>query len=137
MSSNPIDNWTANIKDTDVYVAAGAAWSVRPQKLSLTADYEFSRHIQDFDLGNGANTAVDVPQTIYRRHDVTADAIYNWLRNMSFIVRYNWEEYDIVDFATNNVPLVYPATSSAAITVGDSSQSYRAHRVALLAKWTF
>ena len=63
--------------------------------------------------------------------------MYRWLRSMEFILRYNWEQYDIVDFATNNVPLVFPNTSSAAITLGDSAQSYRAHRVALLARWTF
>ena len=138
MSFNPVDNWSANIKDTDVYVAAGAAWWARPEKISLTADYEFSRHLQDFDLSNNfAPAAQDVPQTVYRRHDLTADAMYRWLRSMEFILRYNWEQYDIVDFATNNVPLVFPTTSSAAITLGDSSQSYRAHRVALLARWTF
>jgi MtrB/PioB family decaheme-associated outer membrane protein len=141
MSLSDTANWSANLKDTDVYVAAGAAWWARPQKIQLTADYEFSRHVQDFDLSNvpGPFTpaAQDVPQTIYRRHDLTADAIYRWLRSMEFILRYNWEQYDIVDFATNNVPLVFPTTSSAAITLGDSAQSYRAHRVALLARWTF
>lgn len=141
MSQSDTANWQADLKDTDVYVAAGAVWWARPQKLSLTADYEFSRHIQTFDLSNHPGpftpAAQDVPQTIYRRHDLTVDATYRWLKNMSLIGRYNWEEYDIVDFATNNVPLVFPATSSAAITLGDSSQSYRAHRVAFLARWTF
>jgi MtrB/PioB family decaheme-associated outer membrane protein len=138
MSSSTTDNWSANLKDTDVYVGAGAEWWARPEKLSLSADYEFSRHLQDFDLSNNFNPpAVDVPQTLYRRHDLTVDATYRWLRNMSLIGRYNWEEYDIVDFATNNVPLVFPVSSSAAITLGDSSQSYRAHRVAFLARWTF
>ena len=80
---------------------------------------------------------MDVPQTIYRLHDVTVDASYRWLRNFTIIGRYGWEEYDVVDFATNNVPLVFPATTAAAIYLGDSSQGYKAHRLALLARWTF
>jgi MtrB/PioB family decaheme-associated outer membrane protein len=136
-SNLPSDNWAANLKDTNVYVAAGFAWWLRPEKLSLAADYWFSRQLQEFDLSNATNTAVDVPQTIYRLHDVTVDASYRWLRNFTIIGRYGWEEYDVVDFATNNVPLVFPATTSAAIYLGDSSQSYKAHRLALLARWTF
>ena len=137
-SNNPADDWDANLKDTDVYVAAGFLWSAVPEKLSLSADYEFSRHIQEFDLSNATNTAVDVPQTLYRWHDVTVNASYRWLQNITLIGRYGWEQYDIVDFATNNVPLVFPATgTSSAIYLGDSAQSYRAHRLALLARWTF
>ena len=121
-----------------VYVAAGLLWSALPEKVSISADYEFSRHIQEFDLSNATNTAVDVPQTLYRLHDVTVNASYRWLRNITLIGRYGWEQYDIVDFATNSVPLVFPATgTSSAIYLGDSSTSYRAHRVALLARWTF
>jgi len=133
-----LDNWAANLKDTDVYVAAGFDWWPRPEKVSVSASYEFSRHLEEFDLSNGRNTAQDLPSTIYRRHVAVLDVGYRWLKNTTLVGRYGWEEYDVVDVATNDVPLIFPVTgTSNAIFLGDSSIPYKAHRVALLAKYTF
>jgi putative beta-barrel porin MtrB/PioB len=136
-STNPLDNWSANLKDKDVYVSAGFDWIPR-DRMSLASSYEFSRHIEDFDLANATNNAQDVPSTLYRRHILVVDAGYKWLKNMTVVGRYGWEQYDVVDFATTNVPLIFPTTgTSNAIFLGDSSIPYRATRLALLVKFTF
>ena len=137
-STNPLDNWSADLKDTDVYVGAGVSWRPPVEKLSFLATYQFSRHLQEFDLSNATNNAQDLPSTIYRLHDVVVDTRYRWLRNLTLTGRYAWEEYDTDDWATTNVPFIFPTTgTSSAIYLGDSSQSYRAHRIALLATLSF
>ena len=69
---------------------------------------------------------------------LVVDAGYHWLKSVTLVGRYGWEQYDVVDFATNNVPLIFPTTgASNAIFLGDSSIPYRATRLALLAKYTF
>ena len=137
-STNPLDNWGADLKDTDVYVGAGIDWRPPVEKVSVLANYQFSRHTEDFDLTNATNTAQNLPSTFFRLHDVIVDTRYHWLKNLTLTGRYAWEQYDVVDFATNNVPFIFPTTgASTAIYLGDSSQSYRAHRLALMATFTF
>jgi hypothetical protein len=136
-STNPLDNWNADLTDHDVYVSAGFNWFPR-DKVSFTGSYEFSRHVEEFDLDNATNTAQDLPNTLYRRHIVVTEAGYRFLKNMTVAGRYGWEQYDVVDWATNNVPLIFPTTGTAnAIFLGDSSIPYRATRLALLLKYTF
>jgi MtrB/PioB family decaheme-associated outer membrane protein len=138
LSTNPLDNWGALIKDTDVFVYAGFDWWPSPEKLAVSATYQLSRHVANFDLSNGRNTAQDLPGTVYRRHDLVVDASYHWLKSDQLVVRYGWEDYDVNDFAVNDVPLIFPTTgTSNAVFLGDSSKGYRAHRVALLVKHTF
>lgn len=137
VSPDPINNWTAKIDEEEVYVSAGFAWAPL-KRLSVGADYEFSRNVTDYDLADGLNLAQDLPSTVFRRHETLLDASWKWLDNTSVIGRWGWEEYDVTDFASNNVPLIFPVTGTAnAIFLGDSSQSYRAHRLALLVKHTF
>jgi MtrB/PioB family decaheme-associated outer membrane protein len=138
LSIDPLDNWGAFLKDTDVFVSAGFEWWPKPEKFSITGGYQVSRHVADFDLSNGRNTAVDLPGTEYRRHDVVVDANYQWLAQTRLGLRYGWEEYDVNDWATNDVPPIFPLTGTAsAVFLGDSSQSYKAHRIAVLVKHQF
>jgi MtrB/PioB family decaheme-associated outer membrane protein len=138
LSINPLDNWGAFLKDTDVFVAAGFDWWPKADKISVSANYQLSRHVAAFDLSNGRNTAQDLPTNIYRRHEAVLDASYQWLEKTRVSLRYGWEEYDILDWATNDVPLIFPLTGTAnAVFLGDSSEGYRAHRVAVLVKHQF
>jgi len=137
-STNPADNWGALLKDTDVYVSAGFAWWAQPEKVSITGDYTFSRHLAEFDLSNGTNTAVDLPGTIYRLHDVMLEASYRWLARTTLSLRYGFEEYDVDDWATNDVPLIFPVTGTAnSLFLGNAREGYRAHRIALLVRHRF
>ncbi|MEK7330843.1 MAG: MtrB/PioB family outer membrane beta-barrel protein, partial [Candidatus Eisenbacteria bacterium] len=137
MTFRPDSNWTAKIDEKEVFVFAGVDWAPRG-RVSLGIDYQFSQNVSDYDLENGRLSAVDLPSTIFRRHETMLDARWRWLENTSIVGRWGWEEYDINDFASNSVPLIFPVTgTSNAIFLGDSSQSYKAHRLALLVKHNF
>lgn len=138
VSVNPLDNWTADIKDNDVYVAAGANWYVRPEKWTLLGNYTFSRHQTKYDLTNGTNNAQDLPNTLYRLHQLQIEARYQLRKRTSIAARYGWEKYTTDDWAVNNVPLLWPQTGAAtAIFLGDSSQGYIANLVAVVVTHSF
>lgn len=137
VSFNPVDNWTAKIDEQETYAQAGFNW-LPVNRVSVSADYTFSRDQTDYDLDNGLHNAVDLPSTFYRLHESVLDVSWQWLSSTSVIGRWGWEQYSVDDFATESVPLIFPTTgTSSAIYLGDSSQSYRANRLALLVRHTF
>jgi MtrB/PioB family decaheme-associated outer membrane protein len=137
MTFRPDSNWTAKLNDEEVFFFAGVDWAAG-SKVSFGVDFQSSRTISEFDLGNGLNNAADLPKTKYRRHNLVLDARWRWLENTTLIGRWAWEGYDIEDWATTDVPLIFPVTGTAnAIFLGDSSQSYHANRLALVVKHTF
>ena len=137
LSFNPVDNWTAKIDDHETFGVAGVDW-MPGKRISVSADYEFSRTQTDYDLDNGAHNAVDLASTFYRRHESVLDVSWHWQANTSIIGRWGWEQYTVDDFATESVPLIFPTTGTAsAIYLGDSSQDFSANRLALLVRHTF
>jgi len=138
LSSSDTTNWTADLKERNVFVFAGAEWWAAPEKLSLALDYVFSRAFNDYRLSNFKRTAQDLPSTFYRRHEVTAEARWRVTAVVELAGRYGFEQLDVTDFASEDVPLLFPVTGTAnAIFLGDSSQDYRAHRLALVATRRF
>jgi MtrB/PioB family decaheme-associated outer membrane protein len=138
--------WSLDQTDENVFVSAGFEFWVTPQKFSIVGDYEFSRDFVTFDLwaapgfysaGLAASNRFggDVPNTLYRRHDVVLEARYQLMKSTQITGRYGWQEFDAIDFAAKDLALVAP--SAAAVYLGDFYQDYRAHRVALLLKHTF
>lgn len=137
MSFSSDSTWTANLRDDERFVFAGFDWATT-QTLALAASYQLSRNKSKFDLDNGLKNAADLPRTSYSRHELVLDARWRWLENTTIVGRWGWEEYDVNDWATNDVPLLFPLTGAAnAIFLGDSSKGYRAHRLALLVKHSF
>lgn len=141
LSVNPADNWAAELKDNDVFAQGGFEWEARP-KVTLTGDYQFSRHAATFHFTNGGGagfaTFGDLPNTIYRLHQLVTEARYQWQKNTSVSLRYGFEEYDTNDWAVTNVPLIFPVTgTSNAVFFGNSALSYRAHRAAVIMRHTF
>jgi MtrB/PioB family decaheme-associated outer membrane protein len=138
-------NWRAQIKDTNVFVFANAEWWAIPEKLSVMAGYEFSRSFGEYDLSNlrtvDSAKAQDLPATLYRRHDVVIEASYRVLAATDVSVRYGWEQFDVIDFSSEDVPFVNPATAGGApanaIYLGDGFDDYRAHAAALLVRHRF
>lgn len=138
ISYRPDSTWTAKLNDTESFVTAGVAWAPAKSRLTIDADYEISRTMSKFDLGNAFNNAADLPNTFYRRQDVSMEVGWRWLAKTSIIGRYNWEQFDMIDWAANDVPLIFPVVgSSSAIFLGDSSRSYIAHRIALVVRHRF
>ena len=133
----PDSNWTAKLVDKETFGGAGFDWTPA-SKWSLTGDYEISRTMSTFDLDNGLHNAADLPNVFYRRQDVSLEIGWRWLQQTHFVGRYNWEQFDQVDWAVNDVPFIFPLTGAAsAIFLGDSSRSYTAHRIALVVRHTF
>ena len=113
-------------------------WWVTPEKISFTLGYVFSRAQTNYGLSNFKNTAQSLPETFYRRHEVTTEARWRVTENLDLAGRYGFEQMDVNDFATEDVPLLFPLTGPAtAVFLGDSSQDYRAHRLALVATRRF
>lgn len=138
--------WSLDQTDENVFVSAGFDFWVLPQKFSIVGDYEFSRDFVTFDLTAGPGFystflaasnrfGGDVPNTLYRRHDVVLEGRYQLMKSTQLTCRYGWQEFDAIDFAAKDLALVAP--NAAAVYLGDFYQDYRAHRVALLVKHSF
>ncbi len=130
--------WTAELTDETIYWSAGFAWSAPRGKWGLSGIFDINRAPSTYDLANFKKTAVSLPSTEYRRQTATVELRYQLLSSTSLLGEWAWEEYDVKDLSTENVPLIFPLTgSSNAIFLGDSVLDYRAQRVAVLLRRTF
>jgi hypothetical protein len=123
LSSSPADDWRAQLEDDSWFVFGGAEWWAIADRLAFSTRYEFGRAEGEYDLSNGTGTAQDVPKTFYRRHDLGFETRYRLLANLDVAGRDNFEQYDVTDFAAENIPLLAPLTGAVnAIYLGDSLQ---------------
>lgn len=142
-------DWWLDEQDRNIYVFTNAEWQVKP-KLVVKADYTFSRSLNEYDFSNVTTVrngsrrapAEDVPNTFYRSHDVTLEARWKWTASMDLAVQGQYLQFDVVDFAVENVPLLGGSLSGStftpnAIYLGDSYRDYTARRVAVLATRRF
>ncbi len=133
-----VANWTARLKDWNIYTYGGFDWQARPQKISFNGRIEYERAPGIYHLSGAGGTAMDLPGTRYRRTGVTLDGLYQIDPGLSVGVRYGWEQFDVIDFAATGIPLLSPVTgTSNAIYLGDNLQDYRANILALVVKKTF
>lgn len=145
-------DWWLNERDRNVFVFTHADWWMKPKKVLFKADYTYSRAMSEYRMSNvttvrnGSRRAAaqDVPNTFYRSHDVMLECKYMYTKSVDLGLRYDYMAFHVDDFAVMNVPLLggsYTGTGGAfapnAIYLGDSYQSYIAHRVAVLATKRF
>lgn len=130
--------WRARLKDWNSYAYGTIEYWIRPDKVSLTTSYEFERSPGIYQLTNAAGTAQSLPGTRYRRQDAVVELGYKLDEGTRFVGRWSWEQWDVTDFATENVPLFFPLVgANNAIFLGDSSLDYNARAVAILVQRTF
>lgn len=130
--------WQARLKDWFVYATAAITWRPVTEKFTVVGTYEFERSPSVYHLTNFRNTAQDLPTSKYRRQGVGLEGWWRVDTGTSLGLRWGWEEFSVTDFATENVPLLFPFTgSSNAIFLGDSYQDYRAHIVGVMMRRTF
>jgi MtrB/PioB family decaheme-associated outer membrane protein len=130
--------WQARIREEFVYASGSITWQPVLDRLSVVGTYEYDHSPGVTRLRNFRGTAVDLPATDYLRQGVGAEAWYQVDDGTSFGLRWAWEEFSARDYATEDVPLVFPLTgSSTAIFLGDSIRDYRAHTVGLLLRRAF
>lgn len=130
LSTNPSDNWRARLYD-DIYTFDGSTtWHAKPDKLDFIGTYFYDRSPGVFRLTNATSTAQDLPTTDYKRQGVGIEGDYKLDEQTQFGARWQWEQYDVTDFATEDIPLIFPTTgATTAIFLGDSSLDYRANAV--------
>lgn len=131
-------SWRARLRDWNIYAFGGFDLWITPDKISLSSSYEFQRSPGIYRLTNFKGTAKDLPGTRYRRQDVRLDLGYKIDEGMEIMGRYAWEQWDVTDFASEDVPLLFPVTGATnAIFLGDSVLDYRANKIALVIKRSF
>lgn len=130
-------DWTANLRDRSVFVFYRGNWQAK-KKLALTADYTFTRTLGTYGLSKTISKpwvvpGQDLPATLYRRHEVQLGATRKLMNDFDLTTRYGFDEFDVIDFAANNVPIVSGTLSSVTgIFLGENIHSYIAHSVALV-----
>ena len=132
-------DWSAGVRDVNTFAYGRADWRVTPKRWTLSAGYTFSRDQAKYHLTNNFSPAAqDLPDTFYRLHEATLEARCRLKGQTDLTGRYQFDEWRITDFASQNVPLLNVAAGSAtAIFLGDSSLPYKAHRLALLVSRRF
>jgi len=126
-------NWWATIHDRSEWATGGATWWALPKKLNFNLNYTYSRDQTVYDLSNAANTAVDVPNTFYRRHIVEAEALWRARYHTDLALRYGYDFFDVEDFANQSIPLLGPtATAGTAIYLGDNIRPYVANMISVV-----
>ena len=130
-------NWWADIHDRSEWATAGANWWAMPKKLNFLLNYTYSRDQTTYDLINATGTAVDVPNTFYRRHIVEADAVWRAKYHTDITLRYGYDFFDVVDFANQGIPLLSvptttPVAIAPAIYLGDNIRPYVANMISVV-----
>ncbi|HEU4724270.1 MAG TPA: MtrB/PioB family outer membrane beta-barrel protein [Candidatus Eisenbacteria bacterium] len=134
-------SWQARLYDESISAIAGLDYVAVKDRLTLSSMFHFERSPGIYRLnGVGAYpiAAVDLPGTVYKRTGVDLEAMYQVQKNLQFGARWAWEEFEASDFATQDIPLLFPVTgTSNAIFLGDNVLNYRANAVAFVVKRTF
>lgn len=133
--------WQARLYDESISAIAGMEYRAAKDKLTLSTDFHFERSPGIYRLkGVGAypNPATDLPGTVYLRKGVDVEAMYQLQKNFQVGARWAWEQFDASDFATQDIPLLFPLVGpSNAIFLGDNVLNYRANALAFIVKRTF
>ena len=131
-------NWQARLTDDFITAGGSVTWQTIPNRLTLITSYFYDRSPGTYDLTNFKGTAQNLPGTVYLRQGVEVEARYVLQEGFELAGRWMWEEYNVSDFATEDVPLLFPTTgTSNAIFLGDSILDYHANSVAFAITRTF
>lgn len=137
LDTNPANDWTGKIEDTNIYTFVDAEYWAIPKKFSVNAGYEIERVQGEYHLISTGSQ--DLPETFYRRQDARLGARWHVAANTSIEGRWEFQELDFVDVLKENIPLLQIATNGTvnSIWLGNSTLDYRAHRIELLVSRRF
>lgn len=129
-NQDTFNDWTAIT--TDRYDTAGTTIEVSPvQKILLTLGYELahSRGATDLqELGATLATKQNPPETKTTKQDYSVKCDFQARSNVTISAGYLFEKYDVLDFATQNIPIIGGASASQTnIFLADSLMSYKAN----------
>ncbi len=135
--------WTLRVKDEGLFGSAGVDWRAMPDKLGFNLGFDYSRsptNIAFATVSPSTVTALNPPYIRYRRIDLSFETRYDLAAGTQVGVLYAWEEFDVTDFSAQDIPNLGIAAGAANINylyLGDSFQSYRAHRLGLVVRKKF
>ncbi len=134
--------WTAREKNEGLFGNVGIDWRAKPDRLGFNLGLDYARSPTSFVFATltPVISAQNPPYIRYRRIDLTFETKYDLAAETQVGVQYAWEQFDVTDFSAQDIPnigIAVGASNANFIYLGDSFQSYRAHRVALVVRQRF
>ena len=127
-------DWFAQTHDSMDSLGLGLQWRGFLPKLSLGADYVYSKGDGETDLQLAA--ASPFPDIQTRLHSLSFYTLYQRSRNLSFKLHYRHEQYESQDWALDGLtPL--PGDSPTSLYMAEGSPHYDVDLVGLSMRYTF
>ncbi len=130
-STNPLDDWTANIKDTVHTFGAGQVFEIVANKLNFNLSGSYSKAAGSSFFfsppGGSPNTAVNYDAPLDSTTWWTVQSSFKWkmMKNLSVVLGYWYEQYNLQDIVRNDVAVDY--ASAGAIFLGALEPNYKYH----------
>ena len=131
-------NWEAENEDKVDTYGGGLKVGVVPEKLDLDLTYSYSKSDGKVKLSSAVGADNDVDPNNWtpvefnevdntKTQTLNAKAKYRFTKNLSFVVGYMWEKFDIDDFNLNgfsNVPTTTTGTTQNIVLMGTLPKNY-------------
>jgi len=130
-SVNPLDDWTANIKDTVDTFGAGQTIELQANKLNFDLSASYSKAAGSSFLfsppGGSPNVAINFTKPLDTTAWWTIQASFKWqmMKNLLVVLGYWYEQYDLEDIVRNDIAVDYAA--AGAIFLGALEPGYKYH----------
>jgi MtrB/PioB family decaheme-associated outer membrane protein len=125
--TNPARAWAAFHRDKVDTAGAGFKWTADDSRLSLGAEYVYSRTHSQIDVTTGsALTSAPLPADRTRLNSITLNGQYRLRDNLSLKMQLWNERYRSTDFALDNVD---PNQLANVILLGEDSPDYKVNVV--------
>jgi hypothetical protein len=130
-SVNPLDDWTANIKDTVDTFGAGQTIELQANKLNFDLSASYSKAAGSSFLFSPAGGSPNVALNFTKPLDTTAwwtiQASFKWqmMKNLLVVLGYWYEQYNLEDIVRNDIAVDYAA--AGAIFLGALEPGYKYH----------
>jgi hypothetical protein len=130
-STNPLDDWTANIKDIVNTFGVGQMFEIVANKLNFDLSGSYSKAAGSSFLfsppGGSPNTAVNYNAPLDSTTWWTVQSSFKWkmMKNLSVVLGYWYEQYNLRDIVRNDVAVDY--ASAGAIFLGALEPNYKYH----------
>jgi MtrB/PioB family decaheme-associated outer membrane protein len=130
-SVNPLDDWTANIKDTVDTFGAGQTIELQADKLNFDLSASYSKAAGSSFLfspaGGSPNLAINFTKPLDTTAWWTIQASFKWqmMKHLLVVLGYWYEQYNLEDIVRNDIAVDYAA--AGAIFLGALEPGYKYH----------
>jgi MtrB/PioB family decaheme-associated outer membrane protein len=130
-SENPLDDWTANLKDTVDTFGGGQTIELLADKLNFDLSASYSKAAGSSFLfspaGGSPNTALNFTDPLDSTAWWTIQSSFKWkmMKDLFVVLGYWYEQYDLKDIVRNEIAVDYAA--AGAIFLGALEPGYKYH----------